>query len=71
MALYCGEGQDFSCVKVLCIQKKVIRLITGIKNMNPVERNLKKIEFLWQLHCMLEKFCASERSMREIRNKAL
>jgi len=24
------------------IQKKVIRLITGIKNMNPVDRNFKK-----------------------------
>ena len=39
-------GGTRESVKVLCIQKKVIRLITGIKNMNPVDRNLKKIEFL-------------------------
>jgi hypothetical protein len=34
-------------IKVLRIQKKKgIRLITGIKKMNSVDRNLKKTEFL-------------------------
>jgi hypothetical protein len=45
MALY-FEGGTKETIKVLCIQKKVIRLITGIKNMNPVDKNLRKIEFL-------------------------
>ena len=39
-------GGTRESIKVLHIQNKAIRLITGIKNMNPVERNLKKIEFL-------------------------
>ena len=46
MALYLGgEGTKVS-IKALCIQKKVIRLITGIKNINPADRNLRKLEFL-------------------------
>jgi len=39
-------GETKESIKALCIQKKVIRLITGIKNMNSVDRNLRKIEFL-------------------------
>ena len=46
MALYLGgEGTKVS-IKALCIKEKVIRLITGIKNMNPADRNLRKLEFL-------------------------
>ena len=40
-------GGTRESIKVLRIQKKVIRLVTGIKNMNSVDTDLKKIEFLW------------------------
>ena len=40
-----GKGDKLS-IKALCIQKKVMRLITGIKNTNPADRNLWKLEFL-------------------------
>jgi hypothetical protein len=36
-------GGTRESIKALYIQKKVINLITGIKNMNPVDRNLRKI----------------------------
>jgi len=40
-------GETRESIKVLHIPKMVMRLITGIKkNMNPVERKSKKIEFL-------------------------
>ena len=32
-------GGTRESLKVMCIQKKVIRFITGIKNKNPVDRN--------------------------------
>ena len=39
-------GGSKESIKVLRIYKKVIRLITGLKNVNPVNRNLQRIEFL-------------------------
>jgi hypothetical protein len=41
MALYFvgGGGGEKENIKALCIQKKVIRLITDIKNKNPADRN--------------------------------
>jgi len=46
-----GVGTKES-IKAFCIQKEVIRLITGIKKyINSVDRNLRKIEFLqWCQH---------------------
>jgi len=48
MALYLGGGWgDKSKHKgIVYSKKKVIRLIIGIKNMNPADRNLRKLEFL-------------------------
>ena len=46
MGLYLGGRVDKLSIKALCTKKKVIRLITGIKNMNPADRNLRKLEFL-------------------------
>jgi hypothetical protein len=40
-------GRNKRKYKGMTYSKKVIRLITGTKNMNPVDRNLKKIKFLW------------------------
>jgi hypothetical protein len=34
-----GGGGPGESIKVLHIQKKVIRLITGLKNVNPTDRN--------------------------------
>jgi hypothetical protein len=39
-------GGTKESIKTLHILKKVIRLITVVKNMNPADRNLRKIEFL-------------------------
>jgi hypothetical protein len=44
MPLYFGGGGDKRKHKGVTDQKKVISLITGIKNMNPVDRNSKKIK---------------------------
>jgi len=46
MALYFEEEHE-KVQRDDVFKKKVIRLITSIKNMNPVDRNLKKIKFLW------------------------
>ena len=45
MPLYFG-GWTRESIKALQIQKKVISLITGIKNVNPADRNSKKIKSL-------------------------
>lgn len=39
-------GEIRESIKVLCIPKMVIRLITGIKKYEPVDRKSKKTEFL-------------------------
>jgi hypothetical protein len=36
-------GGDKERIKILRVQKKVTKLITGLKEVNPVERRLKKI----------------------------
>ena len=45
MALHYGRGTKES-IKVLRIQKKVIRLITGINKYESCTQKFKKIEFL-------------------------
>jgi hypothetical protein len=45
MVLYFGEEQE-KVYRYCVLKKNVIRLITGFKNVNPLDRNLKKLEFL-------------------------
>jgi len=40
-------GETRESIKVLHIPKMVIRLITDIKEYEPVDRKSKKTEFLW------------------------